>query len=123
MDMEYQKEFPILYEEAERLADANPNSDQVIFIQTVKGNHYGFANRVLHGDEESEDVFLDMLRDKGDCAIELLVCMWTGDGRGVLQPCYRLQQKLAMLHPQNSDLLLLLEGSQGYIVKDLKHIL
>lgn len=78
MDKEGHIDFSDLGEEARRLADANPDSDQAITVQTSKGNHYGFAYKVLHGDEASEDAFLNMLREKDDCAP--WIC-WSACGR------------------------------------------
>lgn len=91
MDKEGHIDFSDLGEEAKRLADANPDSDQAITVQTSKGNHYGIAYKVLHGDEASEDAFLNMLREKDDCALDLLVCLWT-QTREVDQPCMRMKK-------------------------------
>ena len=121
MDKEGHIDFSDLGEEAKRLADANPDSDQAITVQTSKGNHYGFAYKVLHGDEASEDAFLNMLREKDDCALDLLVCLWTGTGE-VDQPCMRMKKKLMALNPANGDMLLLLKGDPGLICRDLKRL-
>ena len=102
-------------------ANANPDSDQAIAVQTSKGNHYGFAYKVLHGDEASEDVFLNMLRERDDCALDLLVCLWT-ETREVDQACMRMKKKLMALHPANGDMVLLLKGEPGLICRDLKRL-
>lgn len=121
----YQRDFPALYEEAEHLADANPDSDQVVVVQTSKGNHYHYVNRIKNGDmtEEGavEDVFLDMLRERDDCALDLMVCLWT-ETREVDQPCMRMKKKLMALYPANGDMLLLLMGEPGLICRDLKRL-
>ena len=121
MDNEGHIDFSDLGEEARRLADANPDSDQAIAVQTSKGNHYGFAYKVLHGDEASEDVFLNMLRERDDCALDLLVCLWT-ETREVDQACMRMKKKLMALHLANGDMLLLLKGEPGLICRDLKRL-
>lgn len=121
MDNEGHIDFSELGEDAKRLADATPDSDQAIAVQTSKGNHYGFAYKVLHGDEASEDVFLNMLRERDDCALDLLVCLWT-ETREVDQPCMRMKKKLLALHLANGDMLLLLKGEPGLICRDLKRL-
>lgn len=118
MDKEGCIDFSDLGEEAERLADANPDSDEVITVQTSKGNHYGFAYKVLHGDEASEDAFLNMLREKDDCVVERLVCMWT-ECRGVEIPCCRFQKKLVNLDRRNLDLRFVALGDHGYCCPQL----
>lgn len=121
MDNEGHIDFSDLGEDAKRLADANPDSDQAIAVQTSKGNHYGFAYKVLHGDEASEDVFLNMLRERDDCALDLLFCLWT-ETREVDQPCMRMKKKLMALNPANGDMRLLLMGDPGLICRDLKRL-
>ena len=121
MDNEGHIDFSDLGEDAKRLADATPDSDQAIAVQTSKGNHYGFAYKVLHGDEASEDVFLNMLRERDDCALDLLVCLWT-ETREVDQACMRMKKKLMALHLANGDMVLLLKGEPGLICRDLKRL-
>ena len=125
MNAVYERDFPILYEEAECLADANLDSDQVIAVQTSKGNHYHYVNRIMNGDmaEEGtvEDAFLNMLCEKDDCTLDLMVCLWT-ETREVDQPCMRMKKKLMALHPANGDMLLLLMGDPGLICRDLKRL-
>lgn len=49
MDKEGHIDFSDLGEEAKRLADANPDSDQAITVQTIQRKHYGFAYKVRMG--------------------------------------------------------------------------
>lgn len=121
MDNEGHIDFRSLAKVRIIFANANPYSDQAIAVQTSKGNHYGFAYKVLHGDEASEDVFLNMLRERDDCALDLLVCLWT-ETREVDQPCMRMKKKLMALHLANGDMLLLLKGEPGLICRDLKRL-
>lgn len=122
MNAVYERDFPILYEEAECLADANPDSDQVIVVQSAKGNRYKFTNKVLSWEEESEDTFLKTLRDNDDCVLDLMVCMWT-DCRGVEQPRWTLQKKLVQLDRRNEEMQILVQFEQGIGSTSLRRIL
>ena len=62
-----------------------------------------------------------MLREKDDCALDLLVCLWT-ETREVDQPCMRMKKKLMALNPANGDMLLLLMGDPGLICRDLRRL-
>lgn len=121
MDKEGYIDFSDLGEEAERLADAHPDPDQAITVQTSKGNHYGFAYKVLHGNEASEDTFLNMLRENNDCVVERLVCMWT-ECRGVEIPSCRFQKKLVKLDRRNLDLRYLALSENGYCCPQLRKV-
>lgn len=93
---------------------------QAVVLKTVNGNIYHTVISDTLADTES-DVLLKEMKQRGDTHIENIVCCWE-DG-GVDMPSYEFRQKLMSLDRRNKDALILLQGLDKYIVKELEKLM
>lgn len=93
---------------------------QAVVFKTAKGNIYHAVIGNTLADTES-DTLLKEMRLNCDTHIESIVCCWE-DGC-VDIPSYELRQKIISLDPKNKDALILLQGLDRYIVKELEKLM
>lgn len=93
---------------------------QAVVFKTAKGNIYRTVLSNTLADTES-DVLLKEMRLNGDTHIENIVCCWE-DGC-VDMPSYELRQKLMSLDRRNKNAIILLQGLDRYIVKELEKLM
>lgn len=113
-------EFEELFLEAKGLIGSEDSPQQVIAVQTVKGHTYSFANYITHGELTEEKNFIDRLVQEDDTEINCLVCMWNTQELDI--PSQHLRKLLIEINPLNQEMMLLLKGADGYILKKLNVI-
>lgn len=109
----------VLYAKAQSLIANDQNVVQVIVIRTDKDRIYAFASHGINSDEERQ--FGEILRTGGDVRITELLCLWKSLELDV--PSKYFRTILAELHPENKNAKLILQGKDGYIVKELGTLL
>ena len=122
-DIPYDKsEFARLIEIAnEELKKNNATyMTQAVVFKTVKGNIYRTVISDTLADTES-DVLLKEMKNHCDTHIESIVCCW--ENGCVDMPSYELRKKLLSVDNKNKDALVLLQGLDRYIVKELEKLL
>ena len=105
---EIKEQFRALREKAERRLREEPEAQQLIALQSAKGEIYVFSSRDWT-DPAPEEALLRTLRDSGDTEIELLVCLWQ-DGFCLDLPSMRFRRALTALDERNADTLILMNG-------------
>ncbi len=90
---------------------------QAVVFKTEKGNIYHTVISDTLADTES-DALLKKMKHNCDTHIESIVCCWEGGCVDI--PSYDLRQKLIALDRRNKDALILLQGLDRYIVKELE---
>ncbi len=117
-----ESEFASLVETAnEELKKKNATyMTQAIVLKTAKGNIYRTVVPDTLADTESDELLKEM-KLNGDTCIESIVCCWE-DGC-VDMPSYEFMQKLMSLDRRNKDAVVLLQGLDRYIVKELEKLL
>ncbi len=93
---------------------------QAVVFKTVKGNIYHTVIGDTLADTES-DILLKEMKQKNDTHIESIVCCW--EEGSVDMPSFDLRQKLISLDRKNKDALILLQGLDRYIVKELEKLM
>lgn len=117
--MKLTEEWLQLLDEAQDLARIDIPAEQIIAVHTSKHNVYSLANHdITVGNVSDEENFAKMLAENDDTEILNLVCMWR-DGMVDL-PSFHLRNLLICLNSQNLQTKLLLRGSSGYNVKEMK---
>ena len=106
--------FEELKEKAEQKIEIEQNAVQIIVVRTNKNSIYLFVNYRM-GTEETQ--FINSLLEKKDTIITELLCMWNSNELDV--PSMNFRKMLMDLHPDNKKAKLLLQGSKGYIIKEL----
>lgn len=81
MDKESMKRLSELVQMTRELLEKGIDADQIIVAETAKSNVYHFENHLfLDGKVDTrfpdEEAFMEMLKEKGDCALKYIVCMW-----------------------------------------------
>lgn len=113
-------EFEELFQQAKGLIEAGDSPQQVIAVRTVKGHTYSFANNIMPGELTEEKNFIDRLVQEDDTEISCLVCMF--DSQELDIPSQHLRNLLMEINPLNQEMMLLLKGADGYILKKLNVI-
>ena len=108
------KDFRELYEQAKITFDKEQNIMQVLVIGTEENKIYTFAN---HGTDIEELQFISLLQKNGDVKIAKLLCLWSSLELDV--PSMYFRTLLIKLHPENKIAKLILQGEEGYIIKEL----
>ena len=111
--MSEQDAFECLYEKANEAIANNPDTEQVLAIQTATMNMYVLLNDgVTAGRHETEQQFLSMLSQSGDTHVLKVVALWRDFGPDL--PSFHFRTQLAALDPRNMDTHLLVRGAEGY---------
>lgn len=114
--------FSGLLDEAKRLLQAEPPAEQVIVVKTAKGSVCHLLNRSIRaGDTTDEDAFFTMLSDRGETAIQAVLCMWSD--RSIDLPSNHFRRRLAELCPDNKNAVVLLQGENDFIMKRLEQVI
>lgn len=113
-------EFEELFQQAKGLIESEYSPQQVIAVRTVKGHTYSFANNIMYGELREEKNFIDRLVQEDDTEIKCLVCMWNTQELDI--PSQHLRKLLMEMNPLNQEMMLLLKGADGYILKKLNVI-
>ena len=95
-------------------------STQAVVFKTDKGNIYHTVIGDTLADTES-DALLKEMKLNCDTHIESIVCCWYEGS--VDMPSYELRQKLISLDRRNKDALILLQGLDRYIAKELEMLM
>ena len=103
--------FPALRTEAERRLHEEPGAQQAVVLRSAKGGMYVLPVRDWT-DPEPEDALLHELRERGDTAIELLVCLWQ-QGLSPDLPSVRFRRSLLALDARNADTRILVNGEDA----------
>lgn len=120
--------FMSLLSEADMLLQEDPFAEQVIVVETAKGNRYHCSNHeIMDGEASDEAAFTEKLQNAEDTTVCYLVAVWNrltvnciqSDLSPVDLPSFHLRQKLLTLSPQNAHTLILLRGRDGYGYKKL----
>lgn len=118
-ESEFAKLASIAQGELEKTNAAGSMAQAVVF-KTVKGNIYHTVIGDTLADTES-DVLLKEMRQKSDTHIESIVCCWCEGS--VDMPSFDLRQRLLALDRRNKNALILLQGLDKYIVKELENLM
>jgi len=119
---DWKQEYHLLKDHAEALLSANPDTQQVIVLRTIKGNLYSVVNRcIFDGDHREEDACLGQLREKDDTQVLSILAM--GDARWPEVTSTHFNLGLIALNPENDDARIFLQGREGIMVKRLKVVL
>ncbi len=103
--------FPALRTEAERRLHEEPGAQQAVVLRSAMGGVYAFSLRDWT-DAAPEDEVLHELRERGDTAIELLVCLWQ-QGLSPDLPSIRFRRSLLALDARNADTRILVNGEDA----------
>lgn len=119
---DWKQEFHLLKRHAEALLSANPDTQQVIVLRTIKGNLYSVVNcYILDGDHREEDACLRQLRDKDDT--QVLSFLAIGDSHFPVVTSTHFNLGLIALNPENDDARIFLQGRDCIMAKRLKVVL
>lgn len=119
---DWKQEFHLLKGHAEALLSANPDTQQVIVLRTIKGNLYSVVNRcIFDGDHREEDACLRQLRERDDTQVLSILAM--GDAHWPEVTSTHFNLGLVELNPENDDARIFLRGREGIMAKRLKVVL
>lgn len=119
---DWKQEFHLLKSHAEALLSANPDTQQVIVLRTVKGNLYSVVNHcIFDGDYREEEACLRQLREKNDTQVLSILAM--GDAHWPEVTSAHFNLGLVALNPENDDARIYLQGRDCIIVRRLKVVL
>ena len=107
--------FDELKEEAKKKIEIEQNVDQVIVVRTNSKKIYHFVNHGISIEEEMQ--FIGFLRKNNDTIITELLCLWSSKELDV--PSWNFRTLLMELHPNNKKAKLVLQGKEGYVIKEL----
>lgn len=93
---------------------------QAVVFKTSLGNVYHTVIQNTGEDKESDKLLAQMKKNE-DTHITEMVCVWHEGS--VDLPSYDLRVKLLSLNPKNKDSLVLLQGLEKYIVKELDKLM
>ncbi len=93
---------------------------QAVVFKTSLGNVYHTVIQNTGDDKESDKLIAKMVKNE-DTHITEIVCVWHEGSVDV--PAYDLRVKLLSLNPKNKDALVLLQGLEKYIVKELDKLM
>ncbi len=108
---EIKEQFRALREKAERRLREEPEAQQLIALQSAKGEKYTVPVRDWT-DPAPEEALLQTLRDSGGTEIKLLVCLWR-DGFCLDLPSMRFRRALMALDERNADTFILMNGEDA----------
>lgn len=119
---DWKQEYHLLKGHAEALLSANPDTQQVIVLRTIKGNLYSVVNRcIFDGDHREEDACLGQLREKDDTQVLSILAM--GDAHWPEVTSTHFNLGLVALNPENEDARIFLQGRDCIMSKRLKVVL
>lgn len=119
---DWKQEFHLLKNHAEALLSANPDTQQVIVLRTIKGNLYSVVNRcIFDGDHREEDACLQQLSEKDDTQVLSILAM--GDAHWPEVTSTHFNLGLIALNPENDDARIFLQGRECIMAKRLKVVL
>lgn len=119
---DWKQEFHLLKSHAEALLGANPDTQQVIVLRTVKGNLHAVVIRcIFDGNHREEDACLRQLREENDTQVLSILAM--GDAHWPEVPSAHFNLGLVALNPENEDARIFLQGRDCIMSKRLKVVL
>ena len=118
----FPSEFENLLKQAKDFIMSAPSAEQVIAVQTFKGNIVCFGKHdVISGNTADEEAFVKILSENEDTMIQYAICMWKDFSLDV--PSHYFQNLLVSLNSFNRETKILLTGGECFIAKSLKFML